>query len=375
MQTQKLTTLRPRLRSTLCLAGGALWIMLPGEAHAQLTRSRPQPSAPAETHEKTEPHSSRPGHSGSSGSTSSGSTPNERATGAVSRGGKVNFKTLFPSPGRGATADAAYRNRLPGLILSGGDLFDGIDVPGLPKIDKSPADKADDVPPTGRTTGSTTSSLDRYKQSQEASAGSDTSKNLPDNSQIPWSSRTLSPFYGYGPDAVIWWPTGIICTVPDSSDGRPEDGVILGWPNYDPQDGLSRDEPPADYRIGEKGKRRRPIDIQPALDDIERAFLEEQPLLLAAHIRREARMDLSTPGKARRSVPSERLLDRLTALFAIRHTINMEFGPPQTRAGDHVAVAAWVVYRDPAATVYRAKVRFVLQAQDGRLILTAFEMD
>lgn len=355
---------------TLCLAGGALLALLPCGARAQFTRSRPQPSAPSETHEKTGSHSSRPDRSGSSGA-----APSERATGAVSRDGKVNFKTLFPTPGRGATADAAYRNRLPGLILSDGDLFDGIGLPGSPSVPRSPADKDGDVPPNGRTTGTNTSSLDRYKQSQEASTASNTTKNSPDNSQILWPSRYLSPFYGYGPDAVIWWPTGVICNAPDTSADRPDDGVILGWPNYDPQGEPPRDEPPADYRIGEKRKRHRAIDIQPTLDDIERAFQEEQPLLLASHIRREARMDLRSPGKARRSVPSEQLLDRLTALFAVRHTIKMEFDPPQTRDGDHIAVTAWVVYHDQAATVYRAKLHFVLEAQNDSLVLTAFEMD
>ena len=381
MQTRRMAQRSLWFRPACSLVSGALFLALSGAAQAQFTRSHPQPSAPSET-VGSKPASSS--HSKPSESTEQKSDygktdrADKRQVGlgkTSSRRGKPDFAVLFPAKS-GAIAGMPTGYGLPVPSLPDGDIFAGV---VLPKSRTTPAPSSGtgaSAPLGERTTATAGASLARYKKSQEASAA-DPSHNPTGSSQILWPYDYLSPFFGYGPGTVIWWPREVRCSAPDASVflPGPNDGVILGWPNYDPESESPRDDSTPSYRIGEKTKRRRPVDIQPALDDTQRAFLEEQPALLASHIRREASLVMSMPGETRRTVKSDLLLDRLAALFAIRHTIQLQFESPQSPMGDIYRVAAWYTYRDLAATTYRVKLRFVLQPQGDRLILTAFEID
>ncbi len=224
-----------------------------------------------------------------------------------------------------------------------------------------------------------TTSLDRYKKSQEASTVSNTSNGASGNASsfIVWPYDYLSPFYGYGPGAVLWWPREVYSGTPDSVVYLPGSvpPVILGWSNYDTNGTLMRDDTGRRYRIGEKTKQRRPVDIQPALDDIQRAFQEEQMSLLASHVLRQERVIVSLAGETSHLIDGNAFLQRLATVVSAHHTIKMEFDPPEMLDRNLFAVTAWYSYRDLAAMPYRVKIRFVLQAQDTRLILTMFEMD
>jgi len=82
------------------------------------------------------------------------------------------------------------------------------------------------------------------------------------------------------------------------------------------------------------------------------------------------------PGEARDLVTANRLLEELKALFSTRDSMGMEFDAPEPLDSDLFAVRAWYIYRNQGSpTVYRAQIRLVLQAQDNRIVLTAFEMD
>jgi hypothetical protein len=224
-----------------------------------------------------------------------------------------------------------------------------------------------------------TTSLDRYKKSQEASTVSNASNSASGNASsfIVWPYDYLSPFYGYGPGAILWLPREVYGGTLDSVVYLPGSvpPVILGWPNYDTNGPLTRDDTGRRYRIGEKTKQRRPVDIQPALDDIERAFQEEKMSLLASHVLRQERVVVSLAGEKPHLIDGNAFLQRLAAVVSAHRTIQMEFDSPEMLDRDFFTVTAWYSYRDQAAMPYRVKIRFVLQAQDKRLILTRFEMD
>ncbi|MCW3095860.1 MAG: hypothetical protein JWL77_1478 [Chthonomonadaceae bacterium] len=399
MQSRRFTNRQFRFYPASALAGGALLLALSGTAQAQTTRSRPQPAEPSHslnTGGNTHTNSSHPSRSSSndhkySGRTESGNWGSYRSGGAVSSGSRVSNKTLSPvakpSVVKSVPAAGATRAGRPyGVILLGGDIFGGIAFPRLPEDPDPNSDSADNgktgtdnsyrnkvgTASTGNVKNGTdnTTSLERYKASQEATAANS-------KSQVYYPDKNSSPFWAYSVDEVLWFPTDIVYA---SSDGNvlypTPGGIILGWPNYDPKVSVPRDEPPSNYRIGEKAQPRRAVDLDPTLDDIQRAFQEEHPRLLGAHLQRADRLAFNAPGAARELVTVDLLLERLNALFATRETITTEFDEPEQLDSDLFAVTAWHVYRDRVTmTVYRAKIRLVLQAQGNRVILTAFEMD
>ncbi len=413
MQTQWLTSKPFRFHPTFALTNGILLLALSSSAQAQVPRSRPSPPAPGPASATgNKDHSNKDHSSGPSAHTSSKSSSHgERGSGesspsgsaaarggsAVSHGGRVKFAVLFPverrSPAesRSGVKTAApprltYTPRLPGIILAGGDIFDSTLFPKLPddptsskeSDDKKSEDKTSEKGKTGDwdKTGAESSSSQRYKDSQEASAAQK-EHNTPDRSQILWPDRDRSPFWAYSVDEVFWWPSSSYGGSPDGSVLYPTPGrvIIKGWPNYELQATVPRDEPSSNYRIGEKTLPKRPVDLQPALDDIQRAFQEEQPRLLASHLVRAESLALNKPGHARQLVSADMFLKDLATLFMSGKTITVEFDEPQMIDSDLFAVTAWWVFQDPASTVYRLKIRLVLQAHDNRVILTAFEMD
>ena len=395
MQTRRSTKKQSRFRPALALVNGALLAALSSSAQAQMTRSRPQPSqpsAPSASGGSTDTHSSHSSQSASKDQKNGSSQGSDhweigRSEQGVSHGGKVNFAVLFPSErrtgSRSATpAGATYIPYPQGVLPPGGDIFGSVMLP-IPPADPASSKDSDSKDSSakdsekGRTAAADTTSLDRYKASQEAPAASSAAHNGAGSSQIIWPYSYLSPFRGYSVDEVFWFPNDVYCGSPDSAGLYPIPGrvIVLGWPNYDLQGGVPRDEPNANYRIGEKTKPRHPVNIQSALNDIQRAFQEEQPLLLASHLQRAERLALHTPGEKRRLVTADLFLERLEALFSNRQTIALEFDPEQPLDSDLFAVTAWYVSRDRTSTVSRRKIRFVLQAQDNRVILTAFDMD
>ncbi|MCW3053880.1 MAG: hypothetical protein JWN14_3050 [Chthonomonadales bacterium] len=419
MQTRRLTQKRFRSLSSLALANGALLLALSGSAQAQTTRSRPQPSEPSHSSNSggsTNSHSSHPSQSPvsspksgagkSSGSWGSGHWQNDRSGNTVSRGGHANYKVLFPtektSVVKSATPNSAPTNpRLPKGVLNGGPTFGPVFFPRLPDFpdpdsadsDKDRTDKADNADSSKKDTvtvsvgngkagtesagngknGTNTTSQERYNASQEATAA----KTSTHNSQIPWHNRDDSPFWAYSVSDVFWLPGDVYSAYPDGNILFPTpSGVILGWPNYDPKVGAPRNEPDRNYRIGEKKPPRREVDLDPALEDIQRAFQEGHARLLGSHLPREDRLVFNRPGEARDLVAADRLLEELKTLFTTRDSMGMEFDAPEPLDSDLFAIKAWYVYRNQGSpTVYRAQIRLVLQAQDNRIVLTAFEMD
>jgi len=419
MQTRRLTQKQFRSLPSLALANGALLLALSGSALAQTTRSRPQPSEPSHssnTGTSTNTHSSHPSQSPasspksgagkSSGGWGSGRWQNDRAGNTVSRGGHADYKVLFPTEKTGVVKSAAPNSaptnpRLPKGVVIGGPILGPVFFPRFPDFpdpdstdsDKDKANNADntDNSKNGTVTvsvsngktgtesagsgkhGVNTTSQERYNASQEATAA----KTSPSNSQIPWRNRDDSPFWAYSVSDVFWLPGDVYSAYPDGNILFPTpSGVILGWPNYDPRASAPRNEPDRNYRIGEKKPPRREVDLEPALTDIQRAFQEGHARLLGAHLVREDRLVFNRPGEARDLVTANRLLEELKALFSTRDSMGMEFDAPEPLDSDLFAVTAWYIYRNQGSpTVYRAQIRLVLQAQDNRIVLTAFEMD
>jgi hypothetical protein len=425
MQSRRFTNRQVRFHPAFALANGALLLALSGSAQAQTTRSHPQPSEPSHSSNSGGNTHTYPSQSSSndhkySGRTEGGNWGSYRSGGTVSSGGSVSNKTLSPVAKQSVVksvpvAGATRAGRPYGLILLGGDIFGGIAFPRLPGDPDPNSDSADngktgtdnsdsnkvgagstgnvkngtdsavtskngagsaanskngtDSAASGKN-GADTTSLERYKASQEAAAANS-------KSQIYYPDKNSSPFWAYSVDEVLWFPTDLVYGSPDGNVLYPTPGgIILGWPNYDPKVSVPRDEPSSNYRIGEKTQPRRTVDLDPTLDDIQRAFQEEHPRLLGAHLQRAERLAFNAPGEARELVTADLLLERLNALFADRETITTEFEEPEQLDSDLFAVTAWHVYKDRVTTtVYRAKIRLVLQAQGSRVILTAFEMD
>jgi hypothetical protein len=258
-----------RFRPAFALVNAALLLLLSGAAQAQMTRTRPQTATRSDADANTDSqptHSNDNTHSQAARSNSKPSTSTERSTEskdydydvrqdsrarAVSRSGKVDFGVLFPTAKRGGVSGAAAQNRLPGAIVFGGDIFDGIDFP-KPPPDSNPSRTNDTtVKRSARSTGTETTAYDRYKQSQEASASTKPAHAACDRSQIFWPYYDRSPFWGYSPDEVFRWPGAF------PGDPGSDDWVVLGWPNYELQESASRDEPPCDYRMGERRRQGR----------------------------------------------------------------------------------------------------------------------
>jgi len=419
MQTRRLTQKQFRSLSSLALANGALLLALSGSAQAQMTRSRPQPSEPSPPSNSggsTITHSSHPsqspvtspksGASKSSGGWGSGRWQNDRSDNTASRGAGANVKVLFPTEKTRVVKSAAPISaptcpRLPNGALIGGPIFRPVFSPRPPDFpdpdsadsDKDKSDKPDDADSSKKGTvtvsvgngktgtestgnaksGTSTTSLERYHNSQEAAAA----KTSTSSAQIPWRNRDDSPFWAYSVSDVFWFPGDVYSAYPDGNILFPTpSGVILGWPNYDLKSVAPRNEPDRNYRIGEKKPPRRDVDLDPALEDIRRAFQEGHPRLLGSHLAREDRLVFNRPGEARDLVTADRLLEELKTLFSTRDSLGMEFDAPEALDSDLFAVKAWYVSRNQGSpTVYRAQIRLVLQAQDNRIVLTAFEMD
>jgi len=416
MQTRRLTQKQFRSLSSLALANGALLLALSVSAQAQTTRSCSQPSEPSHASNSggsTNTHSSHPGQSPvsspksgagkSTGGWGSGRWQNDRSGNTVSRGGGANVKILFPTENtrvvKSATPNSAPTNsRLPKGVLIGGPTFGPVfstRLPDFPDPDSadSDKDKTDDTDNSKKGTvtvsvgdgktgvenagkgksGTNSTSLERYHASQEATAA----KTSTGHAQIPWHNRDDSPFWAYSVSDVFWFPGDVYSAYPDGNILFPTpSGVILGWPNYDPKSVAPRNEPDRNYRIGEKKPPRREVDLDPTLEDIRRAFQEGHARLLGSHLAREDRLVFNRPGEPRDLVTADRLLGELKTLFSTRDSMGMEFDAPELLDSDLFAVKAWYVFRNQGSpTVYRAQIRLVLQAQDNRIVLTAFEMD
>jgi hypothetical protein len=388
MHTRRLTNKPYRSPLTLALFSGTLLIVLAGGAQAQMTRTRPQPTSRTDSGDPAPSHSTGTTETPSPRSSADSASAVGRSGNAPAPGGKPNFKVLFPTAKSGGVGPGVSKGHAPGMIVFD-DPFDDAALRNATADAKSDSDAQTDSDSKDakgggkrkeRPSSADTASYARYKQSHEGGVVSKPAQVPTDRCPIYWPYDYLSPFWGYSVDQLIWWPRDIYSAWPDASVIWPyPDSGVLGWPNYDtPSDAptdLPRDDPAPNYRIGEKTKPRRPVDLQPALDAIQRAFQEEHPVLLAFHLQREALLNLSTPGEAPGRVKSERLLDRLADLFAKRDTIALEFEAQETLAADQFAVTAWHTYRDDAGTVYRRRVHFVLETRDDKPILTAFEID
>jgi hypothetical protein len=255
-----------RFRPAFASANAALLLLLSGAAQAQMTRSRPQTATRSDADGNTDSqpkHSNDNTHSQAARSNSKPSASTDRSTEsrdydhdvrqdsrarAVSRSGKVDFGALFPTAKRGAVSGEAAQNRLPGAIVFGGDIFDGIGFPKPPPDSRPSRTNDTTLKRAARSSGTEPTAYDRYKQSQEASAGAKPAHEACDRSQIFWPYYDRSPFWGYSPDEVLWWPGAF------PGDSGPDDWVVLGWPNYEPQESVFRDELPCYFRMG--GRRR-----------------------------------------------------------------------------------------------------------------------
>lgn len=320
MQTRNWTQRHSRIRRAFALANGALLWLLSGSAHAQTPTTTPPLGKSASTF---------PGSAGAADTLSRpqptipGNDTTPTRTQSKSRHSKVDFNKLF-SP-----------------VSSANDVQNSVAAPSVASA------ATVDAP-------------------------------LPSLSVLTcrWPSTDCAMYWADPPSAAL--PAGSLPPgFPDSTILLPSpDDIGKDWSTEGPQDVEEpRNETIPTYRIDEQVRSAGPVDLEPVLESVYRAFLEENPSLLAFHLQRGEFMGLNTPGQTPGPVHSDLLLDRLERLFADRHTIALEYLRPYPMENDRFGVKAWYTYRDKAGNLYRAHLRFVVRPLDDRLILTSFALD
>ncbi len=216
-------------RTFRAIAPCASLVMCPCLAQAQPNRSRPSPPpSPAEKSEahtssplsvppkaETAPIVSKPGHP-------LDSKPARHAT----HRGKVDFGSLFPPPKMGGVTEDK-KSQETTSYAKGSDIFDSVRLAVPPVVSATHPNRVSTV--TLPTTGIT--SLDRYRQSQEAGTVSVHANNRENRDFLYFPYGYADPFYGphayafgYGYDCAYPWAFPTVIYVPDPL--RP-----LGWPN------------------------------------------------------------------------------------------------------------------------------------------------
>lgn len=318
MQTRNLTQRHSRIRRAFAFAGGALLWLFSASAQAQ-TPSPPSPSTfPGSASSYDTLPRSQPTDAGND-------APPVRPERKLRRD-KVDFNKLFPTEKSAPDAQSSS----------------GIRV----------------APPS--------------KAEEDSPADLNTLVAL-----CHWPSADCALYLADPPNSPMNGPDGLPPGFPDSTILLPgPDDIDRKWATDGPDTTEApRDEIGPTYRINEEAPPTGPVDLEPALEAVYRTFLEEQPSLLAFHLRREEFMGLNTPGQTPGWVRSDLLLDRLAALFSDRHTIALEYLRPYPMESSRFGVKAWYTYRDKAGNIYRAHLRFVLKPLDDRLILTSFALD
>lgn len=394
-----------RLIRGSAFACAPLAIMLalkPTSAAAQTNRSRTAPASPPISSggggHSNPPSPSSGGHTSSPVSSSSGNDSRPTSAGGdrsaegpssrpSAQRGKTDFGGLFPRGKSGApTSYSKSTDLFPNQTDDG--IFGSVMIPGQPAA-SHPSRKTDPgqaVP--NRTQVTLGTSLDRYHQTQEAGYA-----RVPSAPDVVQRIFVYSPYsyydpffsgYGYGFGNAYGYgcdPYGPSAGYPVPWDSRPQisypdplPNVYGGWPNYGVIPPV-RDDSKRTYRNGEKQSKKSKSDLATALDAISRAFREDNAMLLAAYIRRDARIQLNLRAAGRSNVDAGDFLDRMAVLFRSRRTSAFTLDPAMTRDDRTFSVTGQHQYHDSQGMPYTTAVRFVLQLQNGALILTEFETE